>query len=183
MINKIIYQKIQHFKRKGFTKADIVRESGLNKRTVCKYYSMSEKEYSRYIEKVRYRTKVFEPYQFHILEVYKVNDFQKLEKSVVYDYIEEKLESLPGTERSFRNYINFLIETEQLKFNSNERIYYPVVELPYGKQLQIDFGEYRTQRGLKLYIFAAVLSASRFKYCALQDRPFTTLEGWILVIK
>jgi hypothetical protein len=43
---------------------------------------MSEKEYSRYIEKVRYRTKVFEPYQFHILEVYKVNDFQKLEKNV-----------------------------------------------------------------------------------------------------
>ena len=82
MVNKIIYQKIQYFKRKGFTKADIVRESGLNKRTVCKYYSMSEKEYSRYIEKVRYRTKVFEPYQSHILEVYKVNDFQKLEKNV-----------------------------------------------------------------------------------------------------
>ena len=131
---------------------------------------------------MRYRTKVFEPYQFHILEVYKVNDFQKLGKSVVYDYIEEKLGSLPGTERNFRNYINILIETEQLKFNGNKRIYYPVVELPYGKQhTQIDFGEYRTQRGLKLYIFAAVLSASRFKYCALQDRPFTTLEGWILV--
>ena len=77
-----MYQKIQHFKRKGFTKADIVRETGLNKRTVCKYYSMSEKEYSRYIEKVRYRTKISEPYQSHILEVYKVNDFQKLEKNV-----------------------------------------------------------------------------------------------------
>lgn len=82
MVNKIMYQKIQYFKRKGFTKADIVRESGLNKRTVCKYYSMSGKEYSRYIEKVRYQTKVFEPYQFHIFEVYKVNDFQKLEKNV-----------------------------------------------------------------------------------------------------
>ncbi len=34
MVNKIMYQKIQHFKRKGFTKADIVRETGLNKRTV-----------------------------------------------------------------------------------------------------------------------------------------------------
>ena len=131
---------------------------------------------------MRYRTKVFEPYQFHILEVYKVNDFQKLGKSVVYDYIEEKLGSLPGTERNFRNYINILIETEQLKFNGNKRIYYPVVELPYGKQhTQIDFGEYRTQRGLKLYIFATVLSANSFKYCILQDRTFTTLEGWILI--
>ncbi|MBA7585562.1 hypothetical protein ES708_27546 [subsurface metagenome] len=176
MVNKIMYQKIQHFKRKGFTKADIVRETGLNKRTVLKYYSMSEKKYSRYIEKVRYRTKIFEPYQPHILNLYKVNDFQRLEKSAVYDYLEEKLGSLPGTERSFRNYISYLVETEQLKFNGNKRIYSPVVELPYGKQLQIDFGEYRTQRGLKLYIFAAVLSASRYKYCALQDRPFTTLD-------
>ncbi len=34
MVNKIMYQKIQYFKRRGFTKADIVRETGLNKRTV-----------------------------------------------------------------------------------------------------------------------------------------------------
>ena len=51
-----------------------------------------------------------------------------------------------------------------------------MAELPYGKQLQIDFGEYRTKSGLKLYIFAAVLSASRYKYATLQDRPFTTLD-------
>jgi len=176
MVNKIMYQKIQHFKRKGFTKADIVRETGLNKRTVWKYYFMSEKKYSRYIEKVKYRTKIFEPYQPHILDLYQVNDFQRLEKSAVYDYLEEKLGSLPGTERSFRNYISYLVETEQLKLNNHKRIYSPVTELPYGRQLQIDFGEYRTQRGLKLYIFAAVLSASRYKYAALQDRPFTTLD-------
>jgi len=176
MVNKIMYQKIKYFKRRGFTKADIVRETGLNKRTVWKYYSMSEKKYSRYIEKVRYRTKIFAPYQPHILNLYQVNDFQKLEKSAVYDYLEEKLGSLPGTERSFRNYISYLVETEQLKLNNHKRIYSPVAELPYGKQLQIDFGEYRTRKGLKLYIFAAVLSASRYKYCALQDRPFTTLD-------
>ena len=34
MVNQIMYQKIQYFKRKGFTIADIVRETGLNKRTV-----------------------------------------------------------------------------------------------------------------------------------------------------
>ena len=27
MVNKIMYQKIQYFKRKGFSKADIVREN------------------------------------------------------------------------------------------------------------------------------------------------------------
>ncbi len=176
MVNKIMYQKIQYFKRKGFTKAEIVRETGFNKRTVWKYYSMSEKKYSRYIEKVKYRTKIFSPYRPHVLEVYKINNFQRLEKSAVYDYLEEKFGSLPGTERSFRNYISYLVATKQLIFNSHKRIYCSVAELPYGKQLQIDFGEYRTRRGLKLYIFAAVLSASRYKYCALQNRPFTTLD-------
>jgi len=79
MVNKIMYQKIQYFKRKGFSKADIIRETGLNKRTVLKYYSMSEMKYSRYLEKVRYRTKIFEPYQPNILDLYQANDFQRLE--------------------------------------------------------------------------------------------------------
>jgi len=176
MVNKLMYQKIQYFKRKGFSKAEIVRETGFNKRTVWKYYKMSEKQYVKYIEKVRFRAKIFEPFKFNIFEVYKENEFQELEKSAVYDYLEEKLVSLPGTERSFRNYITYLIDTEQLKINSNSRIYYPVDDLPFGQQLQIDFGEYRKKRELKLYIFAAVLSASRYKYCALQDRPFTTMD-------
>jgi len=94
MVNKIMYQKIQYFKRRGFTKADIVRETGLNKRTVFKYYDMSEKKYARYLEKVRYRSKLFEPYQSPILDLYQVNNFQYLEKSAVYDYLEEKLGSL-----------------------------------------------------------------------------------------
>jgi len=44
MVNKIMYQKIQYFKRKGFTKADIIRETGLNKRTVFKYLGGRPKE-------------------------------------------------------------------------------------------------------------------------------------------
>jgi len=51
-----------------------------------------------------------------------------------------------------------------------------VDELPFGKQLQIDFGEYKTPSGLKLYIFGAVLSGSRYKFIAFQDKPFTTLD-------
>jgi hypothetical protein len=49
-----------------------------------------------------------------------------------------------------------------------------VHELPYGKQLQLDFGQYIDNHGRKFFIFAAVLSASRFKYAALQERPFRT---------
>lgn len=176
MVNKIMYRKVQNLKRRGFSKAEIIREVGLNKRTVGKYYDMSEKKYLKYIERLRYRIKIYESLKPDILEIYKENGFQQLEKSAVYDCLEEKHGVMPGKERSFRYYITYLIETCQINLNENSRKYYPVEDQPYGKQLQIDFGEYRTRSGLKLYIFAAVLSASRYKYCALQERPFTTLD-------
>lgn len=176
MVNKIMYQRIRNFKKRGFSKSDIIRETGLNKRTVIKYFNMTEKQYLRYIEKVRNRTKIFELFKPNIMDVYRENDFQQLEKAAVYDYLEEKCGRLPGTERSFRNYIDYLTDTGQLIFNETPRKYYPVEELPYGKQMQIDFGEYRTRSGLKLYIFAAVLSASRYKYCSFQTDPFTALD-------
>jgi hypothetical protein len=49
-----------------------------------------------------------------------------------------------------------------------------VPELPYGKQLQLDFGEYKQKNGMKMYIMGAVLSSSRFKYASLQEHPFKT---------
>ncbi len=176
MVNKIMYQRIQHFKKRGFSKSEIIRATGLNKRTVIKYFDMTENQYLRYLETANNRAKIFEKFKPGILAVYQENDNQKLEKSAVYDYLEETFGDMPGTERSFRNYITYLTDTGQLTFNANPRKYYPVEELPYGQQMQIDFGEYRTRRGLKLYIFGAVLSASRYKYCAFQAEHFTTLD-------
>ena len=176
MVNNIMYQKIQNFKNKGMTKAEVARATGLNKRTVIKYYDMAGKKYLKHVEKLRYRSRGFEPYKPHIIEVYEKNGFKELNKAAVYDMLEEKHGTLPGNERSLRGYISYLLETEQMELKKNGRIYYPVDELPYGKQLQADFGEYRTPSGLKIYIFAAVLSASRYKYCAFQDMPFTTLD-------
>jgi transposase len=56
------------------------------------------------------------------------------------------------------------------------RLYAKVPELPFGKQMQLDFGQYRCRSGLRLYIFAALLSASRYKYVIFQGRPFRTLD-------
>ncbi len=94
----------------------------------------------------------------------------------MYDYLEEISGPLPVAERSLRNYIRYLTETDQLRYNINTRGYYPVCDPPHGRQIQIDFGEYRTRCGMKLYIFAAVLSVSRYKYYALQERAFTSMD-------
>ena len=180
MVRKSMYQKIQTFKRQGFSKAQISRKLELDPATVARYYDMSESEYLEYRQSHTNRDKAFDQYKEDILDVYRENDFKKLPVSAVFDYLEEKLgekhEQLPGNEQTLRNYIKYLIDMGQITFKGAVRIYQKVPELPYGKQLQIDFGEYKTRSGLKLYIFAAVLSRSRYKYIAFQDKPFTTLN-------
>ena len=176
MVTKNMYQKILEFKKKGYSKAKIVKKLKLDPKTVAKYYRMSEQKYREYANSLKYREKAFDVQKDDILEVYKENGYQKLNMAGVYDYLEEKNGTLPGTEKTLRNYIEYLVETNQLEFEANIRVRGKVPEMPFGKQLQIDFGEYTTRSGLKLYIFSAVLSASRYKYVALQQRPFTTLD-------
>ena len=155
-------------------KVEIARKLNLDPGTVAKYYAMSEVEYLEYARQHMYRGKAFDECCESILEVYRENDFKKLDMSAVFDYLEEKHGRLPGSEQTLRNYIKYLTETSRLKFDERIRFYKKVPELPLGKQLQIDFGEYKTRSGLKLYIFAAVLSGSRYKYISFQDKAFTS---------
>jgi len=171
-----MYGKIQEYKRQGWLKAEIARQLELDPATVAKYYEMSEQEYRRYRRELVERVKAFDEYKQDILGVYEANEFKKLTVSAVYDYLEERVEQLPGNEQTLRNYIRYLVATRQLIFNERARLYSKVAELPLGRQMQIDFGSWRTASGLKLYLFAAVLSASRYKYVAFQDRPFTAID-------
>ncbi|MDD5092327.1 MAG: DDE-type integrase/transposase/recombinase [Candidatus Wallbacteria bacterium] len=176
MVERIMYQKIRFLKDKKFLISEIVKETQLDWKTVRKFMKMNEQEYIKYLEKVKHRTRCFEPYKAEIIERYALNRFRPLQKSSIFDYLEEMKGALPGTERALRDYIDYLVETGQLKISEGVRLYAAVPELPYGKQMQADFGEYRCKDGLKLHIFAAVLSASRYKYCAFQEKPFTTLD-------
>jgi transposase len=94
----------------------------------------------------------------------------------VYDVLEERHEKLPGSERTCRNYIRYLREAGELIDGVVPRIYQRVPTLPFGRQLQVDFGQYRMSSGERAYLFAAILSASRYRYVAVQDHPFTTVE-------
>ncbi len=176
MVKRRVYQKIQACKRRGLLKTEISRKLKLDPGTVAKYYDMDESEYFQMLHSHQYRDKVFDKYKEDILDVYRENDFKKLPMSAVFDYLEEQSKQLPGNEQTLRNYIRYLNKIGELVFNEKRRIYKKVPQLPYGQQLQIDFGEYRTRSELKLYIFASVLSASRYKYYAFQDKPFTTLD-------
>lgn len=176
MVNKKMYKRIQELKKKGYGKLAIGRKLKLDPATVRKYYHMSGEEYQRYQIETLTREKAFDEYKEEILAVYESNGNRKLNMSAVYDYLEERFITLPGGEKSLRNYIHFLEESGELKYQSRARLYIRVPELAYGKQMQLDFGEHRVRSGLKLYIFGLVLSASRYKYIVFQDRPFKTID-------
>ena len=117
MVKKKMYQKIQTCKRQGLLKAEISRKLELDPRTVAKYYDMSEVDYREYLKTYNYRYKVFSTYSEDIMAVYRLNDYEKLNVTAVYDYLEEKHKKLPGNEKTLRNYIKYLIHTNQLKLN------------------------------------------------------------------
>lgn len=176
MINKAMFKEVQAFRRRGFSKGAIGRALELDPRTVAKYFAMGEEDFRAYRQEHLYRDKVFDDLRSEILEVYRANDFRPLPVSSVYDYLEERYGALPANEQTFRNYVGYLIQTESLRLDDAVRQYRKVPELPLGKQMQVDFGQYRCRGGLVLYIFAAVLSASRYKYVAFEEKPFRSLD-------
>jgi len=164
MVRKKMYKRIQKLKRNGCGKIKIAATLGMDPATVRKYYYMQPEEYNEYQIDLLERKKAFEAFGHEILEVYELNDFKRLNMSAVYDYLEERFNELPGNEQTLRNYIHHLLGTGRLKLCTGKRWYEKVPQMPYGKQLQIDFGIYKTKSGLKLYIFGAVLS-DHTQYC------------------
>lgn len=176
MIRKKMYRKIQNHKRQGYSKTEIITMLEKDPKTVAKYYCMDEMDFKTYRQEHMFRDKVMSEYESDILEVYEKNEFAKLNMSSVYDYLEERCGELPANEQTLRNYISHLIQTDKLRLDEKLRTYTKVPELPFGKQMQLDFGRYRCRSGLKLFIFVAGLSASRYKYVIFQDHPFKTKE-------
>ncbi|MGL1890603.1 MAG: IS21 family transposase [Spirochaetaceae bacterium] len=174
-----MYQKIQNCKKQKYSKMNAAAETGLDPKTVRKYWNMSEKEYLDYKISLEDKIKVFEPYKDELLAILEVNKGIKNHKvftSSIFDVLEEIHGVLPGGERTLRNYISYLKQSNDFDLSKGVRLYTPVEDLPFGKQLQLDFGETKIQSGEKAYIFTTVLSASRFKYVSVQDKPFTTVD-------
>ena len=142
MVKKTMYQKICALKRQGVGKAEIASRLNMDIKTVNKYYNMAEKEFREYKKSLLVKEKAFDQFEGDILEVYESSNLNELNMCAVYDFLEEKHGKLPGTEKSLRNYIHFLISTNKLDLKANTRIYSKVPELPFGKQMQLDFGEY-----------------------------------------
>jgi hypothetical protein len=137
---------------------------------------MAEDEYEQYLLRVQYRNKILTPYEQFVGD--KLALFPDTSTAQIHDWLKEAHDDLPKVSpRTVYDFVIFVRQKYNIPFVPTFREYFPVEELPYGEQAQVDFGEYnmRTSTGKrkKVRFFAMVLSGSRMKYIWFLDKPFT----------
>jgi transposase len=179
--NKLMmYHEIHRMNREGFSDSRISRQLVVNRHTVKRYLSMSEDDYNLFLERQSNRKKELHPYQEFVRE--KLSIYPDTSAAQMHDWLKEHYHDFPSV--SQKTVYNFVIWARQ-KYNIPKvvlpREYAIVEETPYGKQAQVDFGEYNMRdaqgRRIKVYFFSMVLSRSRYKYVLFSQQPYTSMSA------
>ena len=173
----MMYYEIHRMYREDYSVSKISREMGMNRRTVKSYLSMSEREYELFIESQSEREKELQPFEEFVKT--RLAKYQDTSAAQMHDWLKEKHEDFPKvSQKTVYNFVMWVRQKYNLPKISPTREYTIVDELPYGKQAQVDFGEYNMRDGngkrVKVWFFLMELSRSRIKYVWFQDKPFTS---------
>ena len=173
----MMYHEVHNLKRQGCSMRKISEELVLNFRTVSKYLSMTEDEFFKHLENQGYRYKKLIPYEEFVKD--KLTLYPATKSAQMHDWLKENYASFPGVcEKTVFNFVLYIRQKYNIPQHYEPREFFPVEELEYGQQGQVDFGEYtlRTPDGSrkKVYFFAMVLSRSRQKFIFFSIQPFTT---------
>lgn len=140
-----------------------------------RYWDMSEDEYIEQHIESKERSSGMDPYREYVLD--KLRQHSEITSAIIYDNLQEDFGDFEMSYRSVRRYVSILREAEGILAPFKIRQYMEVLELPMGFQAQVDMGQKTMKdihgKSVKVYIFAMVLSASRYKYVCFQLEPFT----------
>lgn len=175
--NWIMYHEMHKLQRHGLSIAKIARYLTCNCRTVSKYLKMNEQEYERSLIGSTQREKQLDPFELFVAG--KLSQYQDSSTAQIHDWLKECHPDFPEVSpRTVYNFVMYIRRKHNIPLAPNVREYFPVEELPYGEQAQVDFGEYNMLQSdgkrKKVKFFAMVLSRSRMKYVWFQSLPFTT---------
>ena len=174
--NWIMYHEIHHLERLGFSKSKIARHLEMDVRTVDKYLQMTEEGYENYLLRAGQRDKVLAPYEAFVKD--RLCQFQDTSTAQIHDWLKEHHPDFSEVSpRTVYNFVMFVRQKYNIPVVRVCREYFPVEELPYGEQAQVDFGEYNMRlpdgKRKKVRFFVMVLSRSRMKYVCFWDKPYT----------
>jgi hypothetical protein len=175
--NWIMYHEIHRLQILGFGISKIARYLKCNFRTVRKYLNMDEQQYEQFLLDSSKRIKILDKYETFVKE--KLVAFPDSTTAQLHDWLKEHHTDFPEVSpRTVFNFVMFLRQKHNIPLEPRVREYFPVEELPYGEQAQVDFGEYNMLTSMgkrkKVKFFAMVLSRSRMKFVWFLDKPFTS---------
>lgn len=173
----IMYHEVHRMRREGYSISKINDLLGLHRSTIRKYLAMSEDAYEALLIRQSERSKELDSYEGFVKDRLKL--YPETSAAQMYDWLKEHHSSLPNVNpKTIFNFVHWVRNKYNIPKLIVKRQHEVVEELPYGKQAQVDFGEYnmRTSTGqrVKVFFFTFVLSRSRYKYLWFTDRHFTT---------
>lgn len=172
----IMFHEIHKLKRRGRKISQIASKLVIDKRTVKKYLAMSEQEFIDLQNQQPQRNKKLSEYEEFVRV--RIEACLDASSAQVHDWLKEcHTDFAQVSEKTVYNFVLHVREKYKLLLEFKSREYQQVPELPYGKQAQIDFGEYSMtnadKQRKKVYFFSLVLARSRYKFVFFSERPFT----------
>ena len=175
MVGVTMYSEIQKLKALGYKKQRAARQLKIDTKTVRKYWDMTEDEYISYYQETKERTRIMDPYSDYVLD--RLKTYPEITSAIINDNLREDFTDFSPSYRSVRLYVSYLREKEGIPAALKIRQYGENPDLPFGYQAQVDMGQKTMKdsngKSVKVYAFAMVLSASRYKYICFQLEPFT----------
>jgi len=177
-LNKfLVYYEVHKLNRDNLSVSQISDYLVLNRRTVSKYLAMSEQEFEAFLSRQSNRRKQLNEYEDFVRE--RLEDFSNSSAAQIHDWLKEHHQDFPRVNaKTVFNFIQHIRDKHNLPKIKAQRQFQTLEEPPYGKQAQVDFGEYNMRcsngKRAKVYFFALVLSRSRYKYIWFTDQPFTS---------
>jgi hypothetical protein len=173
----MMYHEVHRMSMDGYSVSKICRTVLLNWRTVKGYLSMSEREYEQFLARQSDRNKELLPYEGFVKA--RLQEYQDTSSAQMHDWLKEHCEEFPlVSPKTVFNFVAWVRQQHQLPKISPVREYEMVEETPYGRQGQVDFGEYNLRdnqgRRVKVFFFTMVLSRSRYKYIWFTTQYFTS---------
>ena len=156
----IMYYEVHRMHREGYSISKINHLLGLHRNTIRKYLSMKESDYEALLIKQSERKKELDLYQAFVKQ--RLLLYPETSASQMHDWLKEHHSSFPTVNpKTIFNFVHWIRNKYNIPKAVHKRQHQIVEELDYGKQAQVDFGQYnmRTSTGdrAKVFLFTLVL--------------------------
>ena len=158
MAKFIMFQTVHRLDAEGYSISKLHSITGLNRRTIKKYLLMAENEFEVLHDRMSSRKKQLLPYEEFVRN--KLQLYSDTSAAQMHDWLKESYTDFPTVNaKTVFNFVHWIRDKYNIPVLQKFREYEIVPELPYGKQAQVDFGEYtlRTSRdSFRLQFWPAV---------------------------